>query len=341
MCLDPHVQVLGHYDVGDQIHDVTALGNAGGFSGAKFWRIDLSRRALCMRRWPREHPDVDRLSWMHQVLRHVHGAGVQVVPVPYVTRAGDSFVHYGEHLWELTPWMNGMANYWQASSDRKLVSAMQTLARWHRAAATMSGGHRDYGKSASMRSRAKRLHDLRHDGARQLVEAIRQNRFTVPATCAGEIVERFIENATADVEQTLERAALISCLRQPVIRDIWHDHVLFDGEKVSGIVDFGAMRVEAVAGDVARLLGSLAGDDLRQWRVGMQAYEEIRTLSVQDRELVSAFDVSSVLLSGLQWVEWLYAEGRQFEDWKGVLTRMEANLTRLRRANTAVRPDWV
>ncbi len=48
---------------------------------------------------------------------------------------------------------------------------------------------------------------------------------------------------------------------QPCIGDIWHDHILFLGDGVSGLVDFGGMRADTVAGDIARLLGSLVADD--------------------------------------------------------------------------------
>ena len=59
---------------------------------------------------------------------------------------------------------------------------------------------------------------------------------------------------------------------QPCIRDIWHDHVLFTGDEVTGIIDFGAMDIDTPATDVARLLGSLVGDDEAGWRTASSAY---------------------------------------------------------------------
>src|SRR5262249_27700803 len=101
---------------------------------------------------------------------------------------------------------------------------------------------------------------------------------------------------------------------QPCIRDIWHDHVLFDGDQVTGFVDFGAVRIESVAGDVARLLDSLVADDPAAWRAGLAAYQSIRRLTADELTLVPVFRASGILLAGINWLEWLFVEGRQFEN---------------------------
>lgn len=58
------------------------------------------------------------------------------------------------------------------------------------------------------------------------------------------------------IEQ-LKPLADVSFRLQPCIRDIWHDHVLFDGDRVTGLIDFGAMQIDTPATDIARLVGSL------------------------------------------------------------------------------------
>ena len=56
------------------------LGSAGGFSGARFWRVESAAGQLCLRCWPREHPTRDRLEQIHRVLRHAHSSGLLFVP---------------------------------------------------------------------------------------------------------------------------------------------------------------------------------------------------------------------------------------------------------------------
>ncbi len=107
--------------------------------------------------------------------------------------------------------------------------------------------------------------------------------------------------------------------------------------KCQGIIDFGSMRSENVAADVARLLGSLAGDQADDWRAGLAAYESVRRLSDDERSLVTAFDRSTVLLGGLQWLEWIYLEGRQFAQPDAVLLRVDELLSRLVTLSQAVR----
>jgi homoserine kinase type II len=132
------------------------------------------------------------------------------------------------------------------------------------------------------------------------------------------------------VAKRLESAVRCQVPLQPCIRDVWHDHVLFTGEQVSGLIDFGAMRVDNIACDIARLVGSFVADDVPKWSAAVAAYSSIRPLSDSERELVAAFDQSTVLLGGLNWVRWIYVEGRSFPDRRRVAERLSALLGRLR-----------
>jgi hypothetical protein len=106
--------------------------------------------------------------------------------------------------------------------------------------------------------------------------------------------------------------------------------VLFENGKVSGIVDFGAMQPDNPAGDVARLLGSMAGNNRTLWAEGLAAFTEIRPLFPVERLLVRTYDESGVLLSGIHWLRWVFMERREFENANGVLARFDAILERLR-----------
>ena len=98
---------------------------------------------------------------------------------------------------------------------------------------------------------------------------------------------------------------------------------------MTGIVDFGAMRPATVAGDVARLLGSLVRDDQDMWAIGIRAYEAVRPLTDDERQLIPAWDLANLLLSGLQWVEWLFVDGRRFANMTAVEGRMNEFLQRM------------
>jgi homoserine kinase type II len=136
--------------------------------------------------------------------------------------------------------------------------------------------------------------------------------------------------AAPPVLQLLERSVRHEVALEPCIGDIWHDHVLYEGDKVTGLIDFGSMRPENVAADVARLLGSMANDEPTQWRAGLECYRGLRPLSEAELDLVRAFDRSTVLMAGLNWLDWIYRQGRQFEHPVTVLDRVDTILVRLR-----------
>src|SRR5262249_17854755 len=82
------------------------LGNAGGCSGACFWRSQEHRDAWLLRGWPRGM-DAGRLSIIHGLQRQARLAGLGFVPELLLDKFGQTFVSMGERLWQVESWMAG------------------------------------------------------------------------------------------------------------------------------------------------------------------------------------------------------------------------------------------
>lgn len=319
--------VLRAYPGQCQPERIEALGGAGGFSGAQFWKLASPMGSLCLRRWPVEHPSLERLQFIHAVLKHVFQSEIRYIPVPCATRNDTSYVQCDGHLWELTLWMPGQSDFWQIPTPERLQAAMAAMARFHAAAASFPAVDRTHGVSPGIRQRSKRLNEWMSGEVAELASAIDPTYWPGLESRAREILRRFDIGAD-DLASSLRAAAAVEVPLQPCIRDIWHDHVLFRGAEVTGLIDFGSLQVDNVASDVARLMGSLVGDDSRQWQKGLEAYVAVRSLSADELRLIEAFDRSTVLMAGLNWLEWIYRQRRQFSDPEVVLQRVDAILRR-------------
>lgn len=320
--------VLGAYPEDCQPRRLESLGGGGGFSGASFWRITAPAGRLCLRRWPPEHPTPQRLQYIHAVLRHVQQQGVAGLPCPLETRQGRSFVDCQHHLWELVPWLEGEADRGRVSGPARLVAAMQALARFHAAAASFPSAEAARGPSPALAQRLALLQSLLGGDAQRISAAVSAQHGGELVRLARRLLELF-ELAVPLVARRLEPATRIVVSLQPCIRDIRREHVLYQGDQVSGLIDFGAMSHECAASDIARLLGSLVQDDANLWRQGLAAYLAVNDLEVETQQLIGVFDQTAVLLSGTNWLRWLYLERRQFEDLQGVQERLNQTLQRL------------
>jgi Ser/Thr protein kinase RdoA (MazF antagonist) len=116
---------------------------------------------------------------------------------------------------------------------------------------------------------------------------------------------------------------------QPCVCDLWHDHILFQRDAVTGIVDFGSVKEDHVAVDLARLLGSLVGDEAAMWEVGFAAYERVRTLTAEERELARVLDRTGTILAAANWLRWLYHERRRYDRPDAVRDRLAALVRRV------------
>ena len=332
--------VLLAYPANCQPRVIQPLGGSGGFSGASLWRLTASRGELCLRRWPLEQSE-SRLEWTQGVIGHVSRCGFRLLPAPIATRGGQGFLRFDDYLWELTPWLPGRADYWSDRRPERLSDALLNLARFHRASESFPERLTDFEAFVSVSSLTKRpspgiaerksLAARLHSGyLAELREAIASNSSAIPELVQPAV--EFLQRATPHLhwlEQRLDEASRLRVSLQPCLRDVWHDHVLFIGDRVSGMVDVGSMRMENVAGDVSRLLESLCGNDVQNWSIGMAAYEAVRPLSTDEHLLVDAFRSSQLLLAGVKWVEWVFVERRSFADPTTVVRRMEHILSRL------------
>ena len=345
--------VLSHYPFDCQPAQIEPLGSAGGMSGAQFWRItvrdvrgspaqvvrgspDPARRTLCLRRWPTEHPSRERLQFIHAVLSHAERNGITCLPVPITTKDGQSFVDHAGHLWELAPWLPGTADYDHSPSRAKLGTAMSALANFHRATIDFPIATSQWlaGQPPPIAKRLAKLQQLTHSAANELAHSITDTTWPDLAPLARQFIAA-LSNAVPRAIAQLEPLASIPLPLQVCLRDIWHDHVLFTGDEVTGIVDFGAVDVDTPATDIARLLGSLVptspprraegpGEghlEAEHWQTGLAAYSAIRPLSEEEMRAVKALDSSGTILAGCNWLRWIYIEGRDFENRAAIVQR--------------------
>jgi Ser/Thr protein kinase RdoA (MazF antagonist) len=299
-----------------------ALGNHGGFSGARLWRVEAGGDSFCLRAWPFRDPDPQRLRWLHHLMAAARAAGLTFVP-RLITVGGTTFLEHGGQLWELTTWLPGRADFHHRPESARVRAACVALARVHRAWAEHSTTH---GVCPAVVRRLDRA-----NGWRSLVSSGWSPRFA-----DGDPVRPLAEPAWQFMSVWVERVPVLlapwtsrNLPLHPCLCDIWHDHVLFDGDAVSGMVDYGSTKLDHPSADLARLLGSLVGDDAPAWSVGLDAYCSIRPLSPDEQALARTLDRTGVIIGTANWLKWLYHDGREVEDRSLIAARLAALVRRL------------
>jgi len=307
---------------------IEPLGMAGGMSGAQFWRLESAGGVFVLRQWPSEHPSLERLRFIHDVLFFASEHGSACLALPIRTSSGESFVLHAGHLWELTPWMPGAADYEELPNEQKLRAAMTMLGSFHRATSGFPRAATQVLQTQhAVLRHLTRLQQLLSEGTEDMSSALRTAKWPELNRSARD----FLTMLPKLLPHAIARLAPQANLRlpvQPCLRDIWHDHVLFTGDKVTGIIDFGAVDTDTPATDIARLLGSLAGDDATGWRVGIEAYSTIRPLSADEELAARALDASGTILAGCNWLRWIYLENREFEEREKILERFRRIVAR-------------
>jgi Ser/Thr protein kinase RdoA (MazF antagonist) len=295
-----------------------------GFSGAVIWRVLDFGGEKCLRAWPANGPSPAVLRQIHFLMRRARAAGLAFVPTLHETNHEPAWVEAAGRLWDLTTWMPGRADFQTNPSRERLAAACTAIGKlhslWERA---------DPGLSVcpGIRRRLARLRawenlvgsgwrpsfgsdlDPVRPWAEKAWRLVQQFRCRVPGLLAPWLERRFPT--------------------QECLCDVWHDHVLFQGDQVSGLVDYGSIKTDHVAVDLARLLGSLVGDDRQMQAVGIESYRRVHALSDDEEQLVKVLDETGTVLGAANWLRWLYHEGRTYVNRDAVARRLASLVQRM------------
>jgi len=129
------------------------------------------------------------------------------------------------------------------------------------------------------------------------------------------------------------------CVLQPVLRDVWYDHLLFAdprSDDLTAIIDLHAAGIDTPATDLARLMGSWqppSGCTLlslpERWPEAIASYDRIRPLSRAEAGMVAFLHGTGVVCGLDNWFRWTLEEHRVFPDARRVLDRIDRLLTEL------------
>jgi Ser/Thr protein kinase RdoA (MazF antagonist) len=302
---------------------IVPLGNHGGFSGARLWRWEGDEGRYCIKAWPAgEHDYQGTVAFAHRAMNRARRQGLLFVPT---LRAAEV---RADRMWEVTDWMPGKADFHQFPTKARLEAALIALARLHVAWHVNDPSRRAQPSVGLWR---------RFDRATQWTERIESSWQPVVACDPSGLLTPLVHRAwpllrhwlpciAAQLAPWRQRVSLL----QPCLCDIWHDHVLFQSDQVSGIVDFGSLRDDDVTVDVARLLGSLVGDNGEQWTIGLEAYRRVRPLSVEEEALARALDRTGTIIGLANWLNWLCTEPpRDIDNPQRAAERIQSLLGRL------------
>ena len=327
--------ILSEYDDRFQLSERLAATRYRGFSGADIFHLKLHTGEFCLRGWlPNALPE-ERILGLHRLLEFVEQQGVSQIAVPVKSKRGRSLVSHQGRFWQLEPWLTGDANFHANPCRDKLRSAMETLANWHHVAAEFSPNKNELNwfrceqrsVSPAVQERLKKIARWQNGHAKKVQRimcAERETEFRQLGTRVFLAFDRLAPRIMNELRAVLEQPFSL----QPCLRDIWHDHVLFEGNSVTGLIDLSACRLENIATDLARLLGSLVEDDREAWTFAVNSYRQLHEFSDAEWNLMRILDHSTVLLSGLFWLNRKYLQPARILDERAVLDRLRGIVRR-------------
>jgi homoserine kinase type II len=317
--------VLGRYPVAARpTSEPLALGGAGGLSGSRLWRYQAELGQIAARAWPSDGPALPVLEQIHGWL--VAASSLEFVPVPLRCSDGRTIVARGGHLWEVVPWKPGKPATEGPPTAAQVREGFAALAQFHRAL----DFQQSVGVSPGLLARYRELEWWQGTGFGQVATVVASRSHDRNAPLALRWAE-LARSVAPRVKEALAPMKVLQVRRQPCLRDARAEHLLFEGDRVVGLVDFGAMGEETVSSDLARLASEWLAADFALRDEGLAAYRRVRPLDNEEMALQGVFEKSADLLAGGHWVRWHFHDRRTFDDPAAVTRGLERAVKKVER----------
>lgn len=239
-----------------------------GFSGAVAWRLESGGGRWVLRRWPETGPDLPRLEEIRSFLATARENGCRLVVVPERASGGAAAWRGPDGAWwQLTAWLPGESQPSPQISPQQFRSAVAGVAgllnAWRTGGPESRWAQSQPGLSDALRRFAGRLQDIRRlAGALRPPDPLRMPRDFVRLALA---TAEQLEGRSERLYRLGESLAARSYQLQPVLTDLWRENVLFDGERISGIIDYGSLAIDTPLVTWARLIGSFEFSSAAGW----------------------------------------------------------------------------
>jgi Phosphotransferase enzyme family len=320
-------------------------------------RVETPSGISRVRRWPEATPRRD-VVFSHDVVHRAREAGLSIAP-EMVTPQSDSqpVLHLGGRLYDAQRWLPGVsaprsAVAWpdpEVSLDLPTALAPQVFAavlsgtaRLHEATRVMASDRDAPAAPLALLPGAVREAHGRH------VRSLRARARREPA------VQRWLATserllaaaepivATASWEQEL--------LSSPLHLGLWPSHVLFDADRLSGLLGWERVAVGSPMLDVAQAILRLQGWSDEAVETALASYSQMRELAPNERRLLPAVAALDAIATTGRLLEQSFARpdiGRPpaavraaIDLMLGSMTALERDLVELETAGKSRRTPW-
>jgi hypothetical protein len=301
---------------------------SGGFSGATVTRIESALGTYALKPHPISFSD--RIASTHAFQEFL--AARTELPIPHLLRWSRGRLHFnspqkhrignrngppqhpdtlfaiGEYCWELTDWKPGepvRSTGW--IRDEALNNVIDAIA-------TMHAHVRDWELTwaapvdcieRGLELRASKLSDYMQSGfdrCKTHWESIPDRRSQPVLKSLGRILS-LARAVGSRLYKPMQELATIPVPSHWIARDLWREHFLFDGDRITGIIDFTASKISWPGLDLARSLGTFLLDEDPRWEAAIERYRF--AVGKQEIELhdVRVTHRVSTILSAMHYVE--------------------------------------
>ncbi|MCO8121878.1 phosphotransferase [Stieleria sp. TO1_6] len=314
-----------------------------GNSGAVLFRCQ-GDQAFALRGWPIETA-VERVREIHQVISTAARSCTLLPQYASLPPDGPTYlVDRQGRIWELASWLPGQPFPYDATFEQ-IADGAAAIATVHRHLQPIGQSQRPAAAIDQRIRRTRQLSDLLPTLFDINLEGRLNPLVAGEVSTARELLRRNWHTSAQRILETLLPQASRPRGLHYVLRDIHREHALVVGGRISGIIDFDALRVDTPAADLSRWATSFSvfsQDSARTIDCVLAGYFGIQPLEqkpasaiVTDfppadtnvfgpdfRTLVETLATSSLWISLANWVVWLVIESRQFPDFQSVALRL-------------------
>jgi homoserine kinase type II len=305
----PPPAVLAHF--APHARGLSWLRVRGGLSGAAVWRGEAGGAPrVALKAWP-PGTTPERVLQVHGWVSRA--ARLAFVPAIYPGAGGRTAFEFAGRVWDCCRWQPGVPL--SAPAVAEVEMACEAVAELHRAWSVESASGPCPGVLNRLRILAE-AEPLLRAGADSLPPVAPHLNPLLRRGAAA------VARAAPDLARELRPWASREFVLHPCARDLRAAHVLFDENRVTGVIDYGAMAVDHAAVDLARLFTDYAPAGDAPFAAGLAAYRRSRHTFDAPDDFVRLFLRSGIACSVAGWLMRLAVRRESIHDAAATFARL-------------------